>query len=78
MLFVFGEMITEYTPRAKKGNKALIDENNYYLTDVDKLSCFKCPICSEYLLYRGVVYIGCFGCFNYFSEKEIIEANISE
>lgn len=77
MLFVFGD-ITEYHPKLKKNNKALIDESNYFLTDVDKLSCFKCPICGDHSLFRGVVYIGCFGCFNYFIEKEIIEANISE
>jgi len=63
-------------PQRSIRNKPELTENSYFNNDVEKLAMFKCPICSEHQLFRGGVYIGCFGCLNYFSEKEIIEANI--
>jgi len=59
-----------------KKNPITVTEASYFANDREKLSMFKCPKCSEYLLYRGVVYIGCFGCLSYFSEQDIILANI--
>jgi hypothetical protein len=75
MMFVF--TIPEETYRPPKRSKVpLITESNYFEHDVEKLSVFRCPNCHEHALFRGCVFIGCVGCFNYFSEKEIIEENM--
>lgn len=77
MMFV--AMIPEDTWRPSKRLKLPpITESNYFKTDREKLSVFECPLCHEHKLFRGCVYIGCTECMNYFTELEIIEANIGE
>ncbi len=63
-----------YQPRSKR--KDPITEAEYYETDKELLKSFSCPICRDCNLFRGFVYIGCNSCLNFFSEKDIIEANI--
>lgn len=75
-MFIVQLPIDEYKPKRQKSNP--LTEEQYYTNDIDLLSQFRCPTCKSYALFRGCVYIGCNGCLNYFSEKEIIEENISE
>lgn len=72
MMFVFN--IPEETARAPKHH--IQTETEYFARDREKLQTIHCPNCKEHELYRGGVYIGCTGCFNYFDEDEIIIANM--
>ena len=56
----------------------ILSEVEYFNVDRQKLLGLKCPNCGEHELYRGGVYIGCTGCFCYFAELDIINANLED
>ena len=74
MIFAF--MIPEDGPQRNLKKYNIMTETQYFERDRDKLSSVHCPNCKEHELFRGGVYIGCSACMNYFTELNIIEANM--
>lgn len=73
---MFTVFIPEETITPRRSNRSpILTEEQYFNRDKDKLKPFKCPTCGDHELFKGGVYIGCFGCLNYFTEIEIINAN---
>jgi len=65
----------EVTPR-KKPKTPLVNESTYWINKAVELKDLKCPTCQDSAcLFKGVVYIGCRSCMNYFPEDDIINAN---
>ena len=77
MMFVYSFPLDEevVTPR-RKSRHQLVNEATYWDNKSKELSDLNCPICQKSgFLFKGVVYIGCRGCMNYYSEEDIIKAN---
>jgi hypothetical protein len=72
MMFVVSIPYEEHS----KVKQAVMSESEYFMNGREQLLVAYCPVCKEHELFRGGVYIGCTGCFNYFNEQEIIDANI--
>ena len=64
--------IPEETEKPKRKNARVLDydESTYYTRDAEKLKDMRCPNCKEHALFRGLVYLSCRECMNYFTEKE--------
>ena len=63
------------TPR-RKPKSPLVTDATYWINKAVELKDLKCPLCQvDSVLFKGVVYIGCRGCMNYYSEEDIIKAN---
>ena len=56
--------------------KHILSERDYFNRGRSELKDFICPSCKEKGgLFMGFHSYGCYNCFNYFGEEEIIEAN---
>lgn len=77
MMFIFQVPLQEIdvTPR-RKPKTPLVNDYTYWISKASELESLKCPTCQDNAcLFKGVVYIGCRSCMNYFSEEDIIKAN---